>query len=103
MERLPMLRNAPEMLQEASSILSERASTRDNEQLAERSMKACVDAFNAMYGTQLTEEQGWLFMVFLKISRSRYGALNMDDYIDGSAYFALAGEAASQARHSTAP
>ena len=86
--------SAPGLLSEARDTLSQRAKLRDDEGEAERSMKATVDAFNAMYGTSLTEEQGWMFMVFLKAARARGGEVHRDDYVDGSAYFALAGETA---------
>lgn len=57
-------------------------------------MKRAVDAFNALTGHKLTEREGWLFMVALKAARATAGAHNPDDYEDGAAYFALAGEAA---------
>ena len=59
-------------------------------------MPATVAAFNAMFGHQLTVEQGWHFMVLLKMARSRAGKGNADDYEDGAAYMALAGEEALQ-------
>ena len=38
---------------------------------------------------------GNVFMVFLKLARHQNGGtLNMDDFIDGAAYMAMAGEAA---------
>jgi len=77
------------LLTEASTTIGARASERDVE--SERSMAKCVAAFNAMFGTALTEEQGWQFMVLLKMSRSTVGR-KRDDYVDGAAYFALAGE-----------
>lgn len=73
--------------------MKDRAAQRDNED-GERSMKACVDAFNAMFGHNLTETQGWQFMVLLKMARSR-NKFNSDDYEDGAAYTGLAGEAHS--------
>lgn len=80
--------------------LKDRASERDTSE--ERSMKSCVNAFNAMYADtikanngRLTEELGWMFMVFLKASRAKGGDYRQDDYEDGAAYFALAGETAS--------
>jgi len=78
------------MLEEAQSAIAQRGETRDNNE--ERSMASCVAAFNGMFGHELTEEQGWWFMVLLKMSRSKGGKYNIDDYIDGAAYCALAGE-----------
>ena len=86
---------ANEVLDAASKTINDRASERDTEQ--ERSMAACVNAFNAMFGTELTEEQGWQFMVLLKMSRAKGGQFRLDDYIDGAGYFALSGEAARDA------
>lgn len=78
------------MLEEAAECIGDRASERDTE--AERSMAATIRAFNGMYGTELTEEQGWQFMVLLKMARAKGGDYRRDDYVDGAAYFALAGE-----------
>lgn len=80
------------ILHDAADAIADRAASRDVS--AERSMARCVAAFNAMTGHALTEVDGWWFMVFLKCSRSRAGAHNPDDYLDGAAYVALAGEAA---------
>ncbi len=78
------------MLQEASDCIGNRASERDTE--AERSMAATIRSFNGMFGTELTEEQGWHFMALLKMARAKGGEFRRDDYVDGAAYFALAGE-----------
>jgi hypothetical protein len=82
---------ANQILQKAQDAMKSRATERDRDE--ERSMLPCVKAFNAITGHRLTEEQGWLFMVILKLSRSQGGCQDViDDYIDGAAYFALAGE-----------
>ena len=83
------------MLQEAANTLHDRAVSRDTPE-GERSIGAAVAAFNAIYGTDITPQQGWMFMVFLKAARSANGQTNMDDFVDGAAYFALAGEEASK-------
>ena len=88
--------SATGLLQSAYHQIGDRASERDTE--TERSMCSTVNAFNALYGTNLTEEQGWMFMVFLKAARAKGGRVRVDDYVDGSAYFALAGEAAIKSR-----
>ena len=62
-------------------------------------MGATVDAFLAVTGVSMTEEQGWLFMALLKAVRSQQGAYRADSYEDGAAYFALAGEAAVRDRN----
>ena len=85
------LTGAPDIMKEGMQAMLDRASERDTE--GERSMGATVKSFNAMYGLDLTEEQGWMFMVFLKAARAKGGDFRKDDYVDGAAYFALAGEA----------
>lgn len=85
--------NATSILSTAAATISDRASERDTE--AERSMRKTVTAFNAMFGHNLTETQGWQFMELLKMARSTGGSFRLDDYLDGAAYAALAGECAS--------
>lgn len=87
---------ADQYLQEAIDCLGNRAAERDKGQ--ERSMATAVAAFNAMFNKDLTEEQGWQFMVFLKISRAKAGTFKADDYTDMAAYAALSGEAAAKHR-----
>lgn len=84
---------AHSFLEKGVQHMKDRAAQRDTEN-GERSMKSCVDAFNSMFGHNLTETQGWQFMVLLKMSRSR-NKFNPDDYEDGAAYTGLAGEAHS--------
>jgi hypothetical protein len=57
-------------------------------------MGATVDAFRAITGHDLTEEQGWLFMGLLKMVRSQQGGFRADNYEDLAAYAGLQGEAA---------
>lgn len=84
---------APEILSQAAAEMADRAATYDRPE-GERSMEAAVGAFAHMTGVKLTPTQGWLFMVCLKGVRSQQGAHRPDSFVDGSAYFALAGEAA---------
>jgi len=88
---------AHDILEAAAGHMQDRAATYDKPE-GERSMGATVDAFKAVTGHQLTEEQGWLFMALLKAVRSQQGGLRMDSYEDGAAYFALAGESAARDR-----
>ena len=55
-------------------------------------MSRTVAAFNAIYGTDITETQGWHFMELLKMARSSQGAYVPDDFDDKVAYAALAAE-----------
>lgn len=64
---------------------------------SERVMDRIVDMFNAATGHELTEAQGNIFMVCLKVVRSETSTYHDDDhYIDGVNYFAMAGEASSK-------
>ncbi len=90
--------NAIEILNSAAGHMKERAATYDER--GERSIEKTVDMFNTLTGHSLTSEQGWLFMVCLKMVRAQQGEFRADSYEDGAAYFALAGEAAHQIRSS---
>ena len=80
------------ILQSAYNTIHQRAADRDVRQ--ERSMKATVEAFNAIHGTKLTEAQGWSFMTLLKMKRSFTGdVFRDDDFVDEAAYTALRAEA----------
>lgn len=88
---------AQDFLATALNAMEERAQLRDSEE-GERSMASAVKAFNAIRNTNLTEEDGWAFMIFLKLARSTNGKFHSDDYVDGAAYFGLLGEAAEKER-----
>ena len=85
--------DALDILIAAADCIGNRAEQRDQPD-GERSMRRAVTAFNAITGHTLSEREGWLFMVFLKAARAQGGRFVLDDYIDGAAYFALAGESA---------
>jgi len=85
--------DAAKILTDASKIIGERGKSYDSSG-RERSMKRTVDAFNAMYNKNLTTEEGWMFMVFLKAARSTGNNHKLDNYLDGAAFFSLAGEEA---------
>jgi len=91
------LLTASGILNTAANHLQERASTYDQLQ-GERSIGKTVTMFNTLTGVGLTDEQGWLFMVCLKMVRAQQGRYRADSYEDGAAYFALAGESAAQER-----
>lgn len=84
---------ANDFLLEQVDIMASRASERDCSE-GERSMAATVTAFNAIFGKDLTETQGWQFMTLLKMARGAKGAFRADDYSDQVGYSALAGESA---------
>ncbi|MGH1372963.1 MAG: DUF6378 domain-containing protein [Cellvibrionaceae bacterium] len=85
---------AASILRKGAGHIEDRAASRDCAESGERSMSKTVKAFNALYGHELTEEQGWQFMCILKKARASQGGYNADDYEDDAAYAALAGECA---------
>jgi len=84
---------AHEILEAGLGHMKDRSATYDKP-AGERSMGATVDAFRAITGHDLTEEQGWLFMGLLKMVRSQQGGFRADNYEDLAAYAGLQGEAA---------
>lgn len=90
--------NADDFAKRAAKLLEDRGTERDQPN-GERSMARCVTAFNAMSGHELSVEDGWLFMVYLKHARMRGGAYREDDYEDAIGYEALMSEEASQTRN----
>lgn len=89
---------ANDFLEMAAEHMKDRAATYDKAS-GERSMGRAVAAFNAITGHSLTEEQGWLFMGLLKMTRSQQGGYKADNYEDEAAYAALRGECAYRDRH----
>lgn len=85
--------SAEQLLRKAAEIMAERGKQYDSTgQQKERSMGRIIAAFNALYGTQLTEQQGWHFMVLLKLARQK-DKPHADSMEDAIAYTALAAEA----------
>lgn len=104
--QLPNLPTAAGIMQDAMDTMAERGKTYDSKnnnaaandaQTApvERSMGKVVTMFNTLTGHKLTEEQGWDFMVLLKLARASNG-YKADNFVDGAAYFSLAGECAAE-------
>jgi Domain of unknown function (DUF6378) len=89
---LPITLDAAQLLQLSADTLTERGKQYDSSGATkERSMAAVVKSFNTIYGTNLTEQQGWNFMVLLKMKRGADKA-HQDSALDMIAYAALAGE-----------
>lgn len=84
--------SAHSLLMKAGNILGDRAKQRDVE--GERSMARAVAAFNGLTGHNLSEVEGWRFMVILKQARAYAGRFKADDYDDTIGYAALLAEAA---------
>ena len=76
----------------ARETMVERGKTYDPSGGEERSMPRIVAAFNALTGHNLTETDGWQFMLLLKLVRGRVTPGHADSALDSVAYAALAGE-----------
>lgn len=85
--------SASSILQQAIDTVKQRGRDYNNPS-GERSMKAAVEAFNAITGLQLTTLQGWMFMCVLKLVRGQQSPAKLDNWLDLSAYGSLAGEEA---------
>lgn len=86
--------SAKQILDKAAEAMDDRAAERDSDQ--ERSMSKIVTCFNAATGNNISERDGWMFLVMLKAVRACTTETGkLDDYVDGGAYFALAGESAT--------
>jgi hypothetical protein len=81
---------ARDILKEVSEVLVERGKTRESDD-GEQSMCKIVNTFNALTDLGLTTEQGWLFMLCLKLGRMQYG-YDRDSYVDLVGYAALLAE-----------
>ena len=84
---------ADQILRAGLDTLVARGVKRDQPD-GERSMPRIVRVFEAITGIRLTEREGLLFMVSMKLVREGRGAPDADDYIDLANYVALCGEAA---------
>lgn len=84
---------ADQILRAGLDTLVARGVKRDQPD-GERSMPRIVRVFEAITGIRLTEREGWLFMVCLKLVRMQSGKPDADHYLDAANYIALMGEAA---------
>lgn len=85
---------AESLLAEVQDILRERGKHYGDGVAVERNMAKCVKLFNALTGTELTEEDGWIFMMLLKLSRIKSGQFRDDTYKDLIGYAVLTAETA---------
>lgn len=84
---------AQDLLHRAADLMDERGKQYD-QRSGERSMQAAVTAFNAITGYNLTEADGFLLMVILKMVRDQSRERPHDDSLhDLVAYASLYGEA----------
>lgn len=96
-EQEPKRESAHGFLEEGSKAMKHRASLRDAED-GERTAAQIAKVFNAITGHEISEADAWMFLICLKIVRSRNGKYNRDDYVDLAAYSGLLGECESAAR-----
>lgn len=83
--------SAHTILEQAASTIEQRGQDY-NSPGGERSMKATVEAFNTIRGHSLSVVDGWAFMEVLKMVRAKHSPHKVDNFLDGAAYAALAGE-----------
>jgi len=89
---------ADTFLLNAASTLKNRGKDYDSSQdvKEERSMKRTIEAFNAITGNELNEEDGWLLMLLLKQVRQYSStAYHPDSAVDSIGYAALLAECLS--------
>lgn len=86
---------AKTFLTAAAKHMDDRAKTYDADE-GERTIGRVVASFNVMFNKDLTETEGWHFMVLLKMARSAQGGFKADTFEDMTAYSALAGESAAR-------
>ena len=82
-----------DILFEVLGTIQSRGTERDMAD-GERTIPRCVKAFNAITGHNLTNEDGWKFMLLLKLCRMSQGRFKRDDYIDAVGYSTLLAEEA---------
>jgi hypothetical protein len=92
-EQVKMTISAIEFLERAADLMLERAQEYDTPE-GERSMDRTVAAFNVLTGNILSEQDGWLFMLLLKLARQQQSETwHQDSSEDAIAYAALMAEA----------
>lgn len=85
--------SALDYLERAAALMAERGKDYDKP-AGERSMAATVAAFNAITGRDLKEDEGWAFMLVLKLVRqAQKPGFHRDSAEDAVAYSALMAEA----------
>lgn len=83
---------APDLLRNAAAHLENRAAVYDSPS-GERSMRNTVALWRVLTGRHMSETEGWLFMLCLKLVRARAtDKPHTDSWEDAIAYVALAGE-----------
>lgn len=90
------MRSSVDYLNKAAAIQEERGKDYDTDG-GERSMAAVVAAFNDLFNQDMTETQGWQFMVLLKMKRLDTASKHHEDSAsDQVSYSALAAESSAR-------
>ena len=90
------MKSSTDYLKQAAAIQEQRGKDYDTEG-GERSMAAVVEAFNALFGHNITETQGWQFMSLLKKRRLHSArGHHKDSAEDDVSYTALAAESSER-------
>jgi hypothetical protein len=87
---------ATKILDDAKSTIQTRVVEYDRN--GARSMDLAVRIFNVTRGMELTEADGRLFMLCLKLARSMQGRVKLDTYVDLAGEVALLGECVLESR-----
>lgn len=92
-----MSKKAKDFLADVLAIQVERGKTYDkDDNQEERSMAKIVAMYEMLTGITLSERQGWMFMVVLKMVRAHAKeAFHEDSFVDLISYASLAAEAGS--------
>lgn len=91
---------ANKILTEAAATITSRVVEYDTK-AGERTMGHAAEIFNVVKRDKtltMSESDAWLFMMCLKLARSRVGKPKLDTYVDMSAYAALLGECELETR-----
>lgn len=92
MDQTKQPKTAPGFLKKARAIMTERGKTYDSPE-GERSMNQTVQAYNAITGQQMSEPDGWLFMLLLKnVRQYQTPTFHRDSAEDAVSYSALLAE-----------
>lgn len=90
------MKSSTDYLKQAAAIQEQRGKDYNTED-GERSMAAVVAAFNDLFNQDMTETQGWQFMVLLKMKRLDTALGHHEDSAaDQVSYSALAAESSAR-------
>ncbi len=86
--------DASEVMKKAIGIVEGHSKDRDIGK--ERAMKQIVSVFNALTGHELSELDGHMFMVCLKLVRMQRNPSELDNYVDAIGYLGMGGEVSGE-------